>query len=659
MRATRHSLLLAIALGASVVIPTGVTAADPTPRYAPADEVLVRYRQGASTADRRGVARELGLSVISSGPGLTDVVVGKGISPATVRRRLAADPRVEAVAPNHRRELADEITDDPYFGSLWGIHNRGQRLDGTQAVTGISDIDIDGLEALRVTRGDPDVVVAVIDDGVDFSHPDLASRAWTNPAEVPGNGLDDDDNGYVDDINGWDFCHGDATVHDAGLDGHGTHVAGTIAGAINGIGMVGVAPGVRIMALKFIEDGNEDCGFDSQAIDAIDYAASFDVPIINASWGGTGQSDVLDDAVGDSGALFVAASGNAGRDIDLSGGAHDFYPAETARPNVLSVGAVDQRGAMPAFSNYGRTTVDVAAPGVNILSAYPGGWAWAEGTSMAAPHVSGVAALIASVTDDPISPTTLKSRIMDRGTSVTGASGRTVTGRIVNAYRAIDVTAPTAQPIYAHTITAGTVVGSSITTTLSWPPAVDDLTGVASYLVRRRLGSGSWTVIAGTVTARSTRAAITPGTPTQFAVAGRDRVGNLGAQATSPAVTATLYQDGTSLATYAGRWSATTWSGASHRNLRTSTTKYASVEFRTSARSIGVVGRQGPTSGKAWVYVDGLHAATIDLYRSSARDRVVLFGKAWSTPGVHTVKVIVAGTTGRPRVDIDAFAVLR
>ena len=149
------------------------------------------------------------------------------------------------------------------------------------------------------------------------------------------------------------------------------------------------------------------------------------------------------------------------------------------------------------------------------------------------------------------------------------------------------------------------------------------------------------------------------GTPTQFAVSGRDGAGNVGTQAVSPAVTATLYQERTSLARYSGRWTNTSSSTASHSNLRTSTQAGAWVEFKRDARSIAIVGRQGPTSGKAKVYVDGVFAATIDLYRSTSRSRVVLFSRAWSTPGVHTVKLFVSGTSGRPRVDIDAFGVLR
>ena len=246
------------------------------------------------------------------------------MSPATVRRQLKADPRVVAVAPNYQRELSDEFTAEPGFSSEWGLHNTGQTLDGTDLQTGIADIDIDGLEALRITRGEPDITVAVIDDGVDFNHPDLAGRAWTNPEEVAGNGIDDDGNGFVDDIHGWDFCNNNATVYDSGQGGHGTHVAGTIAASLNGTGVVGVAPGITIMAVKFIRNGG--CGTDDMAVDAIDYAASFGIPIINASWGGPGSSAVLDAAIADSGALFVAAAGNEG--LNLGGPGINFWPAE-------------------------------------------------------------------------------------------------------------------------------------------------------------------------------------------------------------------------------------------------------------------------------------------------------------------------------------------
>ena len=164
-------------------------------------------------------------------------------------------------------------------------------LPGTE---GLPDVDVDVLQAHAITTGDPSVVVAVIDDGVDFSHPDLAGRAWTNPGESGGgketNGVDDDGNGFIDDVHGWDFCHDDNTVHDFDDDFHGTHVAGTIAASLDGAGVVGVAPSVKIMALKFINSpADGDCGWDEQAIAAIDYAASFGVHIANTSWGRRGD----------------------------------------------------------------------------------------------------------------------------------------------------------------------------------------------------------------------------------------------------------------------------------------------------------------------------------------------------------------------------------
>jgi subtilisin family serine protease len=641
MRASRHSLLLTIALATSVIAPTGVTAADPTAPPSTADEVLVRYRADATPAQQRSVTRDLGLTVVStSSNGRTQVVVGRGMSPATVRRRLDADPRVLAVAPNHRRELADEITSEPNFDDEWGLHNGGQIPPGSSA-PGVADVDIDGLEALRITLGDPGVVVAVIDDGVDFDHPDLAARAWTDP----GSGL-----------HGWDFCDGDADPSPQGGNFHGTHVAGTIAASLNGVGVVGVAPGIKIMALRAFKNGTS-CNGDAAIIDAIDFAANVGVPIINASWGGADASAVLDQTIADSGALLVAAAGNEG--LNLDGANTDFYPAESPVGNVISVAAIDHRGNRAGFSNYGASAVDIGAPGALIISTTPNSdYGVVSGTSMAAPHVAGVAALAISAAG-PMSAATLKARVMARGVTLSSLVGKTVTGRLVNALRVVDTTGPMALPVSRHGINAGTIVGSTISTVLSWPAATDDHTGVSSYVVRRRIGSGAWSVVAGTVTTRSLRISMSFSTATAFAIAGRDGVGNIGPQAASPAVTAILYQDRTSLARYSGRWLNTTSSTASHSNLRTSTQAGAWVEFKRDAKAIAIVGRQGPTSGKAKVYVDGVYAATIDLYRSTSRSRVVLFSRSWPTAGIHKVKLFVSGTPGRPRVDIDAFPVLR
>jgi len=658
MRASPYPLAFVIGLIACLVAPSAALAADPAISATDADQVLVRYRADSTPAQRANVARDLGLDVVRTSPdGRNQLVIGRGVSAATVRRLLGEDRNVQAVAPNYQRELADEFTDEQYFGLEWGIHNTGQTLNGTHQQTGIVDVDIDGLEALRITTGSPNVIVAVIDDGVDFSHPDLSGRAWTNPGEsgplaLPG--VDDDGNGYVDDINGWDFCNNNATVHDANQDGHGTHVAGTIAASLNGTGVVGVAPGIKVMALKFID--NNGCGFDSMAIDAIDYAKSFGVPVINASWGDAHRSLPLESAIAESGALFVAAAGNNGRNLDTT--TYNFYPAESPVANILSVAAIDQRGDRASFSNYGASTVDIAAPGTNIISSYPGGFAWSDGTSMAAPHVTGVAALGLSVVPG-ITTAALKSRILTRGVPLPGVVGKTVTGKLVNAMRVADAVGPTALPVDRHGINVGSIVGSSLSTTMTWPPATDDHSGVSSYVVRRRVGSGAWSIIASSLTTRSFKVAVPFNTATQFGISGRDGVGNVGPQAVSPTVTAVLLQDGTSLAKYAGSWSLVSSSSVSNGKLHASTRTGASVEFKTTARAISIVGRKGPNNGKAKIYVDGAYVQTIDLYRSSTQSKVVVYNKSWSTNGLHSVKLVVVGTSGRPKVEVDAFPILR
>lgn len=643
MRPSRHPLLLLLVLAASAIAPIGVTAADPIVPDATGDEVLVRYRKDITAAQRRTVTRELGLTVVStSATGRTEVVVGRGVSAATVRRRLDADPRVVAVSPNFGRELDVDPTEEEFFDYEWGVHNTGQTPPGS-TLAGVTDVDIDGLEALRVTLGVPEIVVAVIDDGVDFSHPDLAGRAWEHPT--------------LEGVRGWDFCDGDPDPSPSdGDDDHGTHVAGTIAASLNGTGVVGVAPGVKIMALRAFED-NLSCDGDVAIIKAIDYAASLDVPIINASWGGALRNAVMDQAIAESGALFVASAGNGGLNLDATG--NDSYPAESTAANVLSVAAIDHRGARWSFSNYGANAVDIGAPGTNIVSTITGGdFGIFSGTSMAAPHVSGVAALAASV-QAFASPTALKTYVMNRGAPLASLAGKTVTGRLVNALRAVDTTGPTALPVHRHGINAGTIIGSTVSAIVSWPAATDDHSGVPSYVVRRRIGTGPWTTVDSFVAERLKKVSMTFGTLTQFAIAGRDGAGNVGPQAASPAVKATLLQEGTSLARYTGSWSTTRSTTASNGTMRTSTRAGASVEFRRDARAIAVVGRQSPTSGKARVYVDGVYVQTIDLYRSTSRSKVVLFSRSWSTPGVHSVKLIVSGTSGRPRVDIDAFPVIR
>jgi subtilisin family serine protease len=666
--AHRMTVLLGLTL-IGALFPAAMAAAEP-PTTEAADEVVVRYRADTPRAERALIAREHGLTPIrTSADGRTQVVVAEGRSPATARRELKSDPRVLAVADNFKRELTDDITDEPGFEYLWGLHNTGQHLEGERTQTGISDVDIDALQSLRLVRGDSDVVVAVVDDGVDFSHPDLASRAWTNPGEAGAkatNGIDDDNNGHVDDVHGWDFCNDDNSVHDPNQDFHGTHVAGTIAASLNGTGIVGVAPGIKVMAVKFI-DGSSTCGSDDMAVNAIDYAASFGVPIINASWGGPDDSDVLNFAIEESGALLVAAAGNGGQsgvgiNIDSPGGPR-FYPANSTLPNVVTVAAIDQTGKLASFSNYGTTSVDLSAPGTNVLSSVPDApqcnpcWAWMAGTSMAAPHVSGVAALALSVMSGTPSPATLRARIQATGAPLASTATKTATGRLVNALRAIDTVGPVATPINRHGFNVGTIVGSTVSTTMTWPAATDALSGVKSYLIQRSLDGAAWTTLISSITTRKYKRTMSFGTPTRFKLYARDYADNFGKGATGPNVTATLRQDQASTpTTYTGKWANVTLSSASGGRLHRSTRKDSTVTFSTTARAIAVVGRRGPLNGKAKVYVDGVYTSTIDLYRSSYQSRVVVFNKSWYTTATHAVKLVVVGTG---RIDVDAFVFLR
>ena len=321
-------------------------------------EVIVKFKANVGPGARANVRSQVGLKKekdLALIKAEVDKVEGRPVEDAT--RALERRPEVEYAQPNFTYYPAG-YADEPHFGELWGLNNTGQN-------GGTSNVDINALEASAITNGDPNLVVAVIDDGVDFSHPELAGRAWTNPGEVPNNNLDDDANGYVDDVNGWDFFHGDKTVHDPTEDRHGTHVSGTIAASIDGQGVVGVAPNVKIMALKFL---GPEGGYTSDAILAIQYAKAEGAKISNNSWGGGPYDQALYDAINNSGSLFVAAAGNNGNNND----AYPFYPASYDLPNILSVAAVDNQGKLASFSNYGATSVDISAPGVSILSSVPG-----------------------------------------------------------------------------------------------------------------------------------------------------------------------------------------------------------------------------------------------------------------------------------------------
>ena len=285
---------------------------------------------------------------------------------------LQNDPSVEVVEPNYVRRPFGGAPNDPLFPQLWGLRNTGQTVNG---FTGTSGHDIRFTGAWSLARPSTnEVVVAVIDSGVDYDHPDLAGSMWTNPGEVPNNFADDDGNGYTDDYYGYDFADGDSNPMDAGI--HGTHVAGTIAATGNNqLGVIGVDYRAKIMALKVGTDVDPSSFPDGAIIEALDYAVMMkrrgvNVVAVNASFGGPGYDSVMQAAIqsaGDAGIIFCAAAGNSTNDNDFT----PTYPASFRLTNMIVVAATDQNDALAGFSNYGANTVDLGAPGMNIFSTTP------------------------------------------------------------------------------------------------------------------------------------------------------------------------------------------------------------------------------------------------------------------------------------------------
>lgn len=281
---------------------------------------------------------------------------------------LKNDPTVEYVEPDYKISLAKE-PNDPSYSKLWGM----KRIGAAQAWD-------------KHTGKRARVLVGVIDTGIDYTHPDLVDNIWTNPGEIPGNKLDDDGNGYVDDVHGYDFDEEDGDPMD--LNGHGTHVSGTIAATgNNGKGVTGVTWSAQLVALKFL--GKDGSGYTSDAVRALDYARTMGIRLTNNSWGGGSYSAALVDAI-EGQDLFVAAAGNDAENIDAS----PHYPASYDLANMMVVAASDSDEKLATFSNYGAA-VDLAAPGASIYSTLPNNaYASWNGTSMATPHVTGAAALI-------------------------------------------------------------------------------------------------------------------------------------------------------------------------------------------------------------------------------------------------------------------------
>jgi serine protease len=349
-----------------------------------ADHVLVRWFDGAPAAG------PVASGFTDLGNHTYSVSLAQGVSVATALAYYHSLPGVDFAQPDYQIQ-SERTPNDPSFYLQWGLRNASQFGGKTGA-------DIGAATAWGYTTNASSLIVAVIDSGVDYNHPDLAANMWHNPGEVAGNGKDDDGDGYVDDVYGADFTTATPGVNPLDNNGHGTVVAG-ILGAVgnNGLGVSGVAWNVKIMDLKFLDaSGN---GATSNAVQAIYYAVNKGAKIINASWGGSAGSAALQSAIDYArahGVIFVTSAGNNAADNDVS----PAYPADYTQDNVVAVAATDWNDNLASFSNYGKNTVALAAPGSYIYSTYPTEidsktpYRYYSGTSMAAPFVSGAMALV-------------------------------------------------------------------------------------------------------------------------------------------------------------------------------------------------------------------------------------------------------------------------
>lgn len=406
--------------------------------------ILVSWSRDSTAEERARSRGTLGLTLREkiyteamkySGSGVVEWLdLPDGVTASQAIKHLSKQPGIAFVEKNWKLQ-AQATSNDPYYsnGRLWGMYGDASNPAnpyGSQAAEAWSEGNI----------GSSDVFVGIIDEGYQYTHPDLINNAGVNPGEIPGNGRDDDENGYVDDVYGWNFANDNNTVYGGPRDDHGTHVAGTIgAKGGNSTGVAGVNWNIKMLSGKFL---GRLSGTSADAIKAVDYFTDLknsgvNIVATNNSWGGGGYSQGLFEAIQRANAadiLFIAAAGNEGRNND----SRDSYPSSYDSPNVIAVASITSTGARSSFSNYGSTTVDLGAPGSDIESTLPENtYGSYSGTSMATPHVTGAAALLSSIVPSATGAQ-IKQALLESAAPTPSLSGITVTGGRLDIQQAID-----------------------------------------------------------------------------------------------------------------------------------------------------------------------------------------------------------------------------